>query len=74
MLMRMSYNTLGPPKITPEMRGISHDRTQRRRKEREILESSPRGTWILLLIFGILFTLAWLFIYFGVFLERGPVN
>jgi hypothetical protein len=43
-------------------------------EEERILRESPRGTWVIMLIFGILFTLAWLATYFGVFLPRGPVN
>jgi hypothetical protein len=43
-------------------------------ERQKILESSPVGTWTLLLIVGGAMTLAWLFIYFGVFLPRGPIG
>jgi hypothetical protein len=43
-------------------------------ERQKILTSSPVGTWALLLTVGGAMTLAWLFIYFGVFLPRGPVG
>ena len=39
-----------------------------------ILESPPLGTWALMLIVGIAMVVAWLFLYFGVFLPRGGIN
>jgi hypothetical protein len=44
------------------------------KEEEKHLSASPRGTWVIMLIFGIVFTLAWLALYFGIFLPRGPVN
>jgi len=43
-------------------------------EENKILESSPKGTLTLLVIFAIASTLGWLYMYFGMFLTRGPVN
>ncbi len=40
----------------------------------KILHSSPRGTWAILAIYGVLFTLGWLYFWFGLFIARGPVN
>ncbi|MGR8941431.1 MAG: hypothetical protein ACU83V_07490 [Gammaproteobacteria bacterium] len=40
----------------------------------KILESSPIGTWALMLTVGGAMTLAWLLIYYGVFLPRGPIG
>ena len=43
-------------------------------QRQKILKSSPKGTWALLLMVGVGMIIAWLFIYFGVFLPRGSVN
>lgn len=43
-------------------------------QKRRIMETPPRGTWAILLIFGVLFLAAWLLMYFGVFMPRGPVT
>lgn len=43
-------------------------------EKRRILESPPRGTWAILLVFGVLFLAAWLLMYFGVFMPRGLVS
>lgn len=42
-------------------------------EKQRILASPPRGTWAILMIFAAVFMLAWLFMYFGVFLSRGPI-
>lgn len=34
-------------------------------------ESHPRGTLAIVAVFGVLFAMAWLFMYLFVFLERG---
>jgi len=34
----------------------------------------PRGTLAIVGIYGLLFVVGWLFIYFGVFLPRGPLT
>lgn len=46
----------------------------REEEKRRILESPPRGTWAILLVFAVLFLAAWMFMYFGVFLPRGPIS
>ncbi len=43
-------------------------------EEKKILESSPKGTMTLLMIFAIATVLGWLYMYFGMFLTHGPVN
>ena len=43
-------------------------------QEKKILESSPRGTMVLLSIFAVVTLLGWLYMYFGMFLQHGPVN
>ncbi|MFZ0255823.1 MAG: hypothetical protein WAN46_09280 [Gammaproteobacteria bacterium] len=43
-------------------------------ERRRILESSPKGTWALLLLFAALLTMGWAILYFGVFLAHGPVS
>lgn len=43
-------------------------------ERRRIIESPPVGTWALMLTVGIGFVVAWLFIYYGVFLPRGFVD
>ena len=42
-------------------------------EEKKILNSSPAGTWVLLAIYGVLFTLGWLWMWFR-FISHGPVN
>lgn len=37
-------------------------------------EPAPVGTWVLLLLTATGMTLAWLFLYFGIFLPRGTVG
>ena len=49
--------------------------TQLSEKERRrIMESPPKGTWALLLLFAALLALGWAIMYFGVFLAHGPVR
>jgi hypothetical protein len=43
-------------------------------ERRKILESSPVGTWALMMIVGVGMALAWLFMYYGVFMPRGPIS
>lgn len=40
----------------------------------KILESSPRGTWAILGIYAVIFTLSWLYFWFGLFVNYGPVK
>lgn len=37
-------------------------------------DDSPKGTWTLMALVAIAMTMAWLFLYFGVFLARGTVH
>ncbi len=43
-------------------------------EQKEIIESSPVGTWVLMLTVGISMVIGWLFLYYGVFLPRGMIN
>ncbi|BCX81796.1 hypothetical protein MIT9_P1376 [Methylomarinovum caldicuralii] len=43
-------------------------------EKREILESPPKGTWALMLIVAAGMAVAWVFLYFGVFIPRGFVQ
>ncbi len=42
-------------------------------EEKKILESKPIGTWTILAIYGVLFALSWLWMWFR-FISHGPVN
>ena len=43
-------------------------------EEEKILHSAPKGTFALLLVFGLLFTAGWVFMYLFMFLKHGPVS
>jgi hypothetical protein len=43
-------------------------------ERKNILESSPVGTWILMLTVSASMVISWLFLYYGVFLPRGMIN
>lgn len=43
-------------------------------EKKKILESSPVGTWALMLLVSGGMVIAWLFLYYGVFLPRGTIN
>ena len=43
-------------------------------ERKKILESSPVGTWALMLMVGASMVIGWLFLYYGVFLPRGILN
>ena len=45
-----------------------------REEKKDILESPPRGTFTLLLIFAVLFLAGWLLLYFGRYMVLGPVS
>jgi hypothetical protein len=42
-------------------------------EEKKILASSPTGTWVILSVYGVIFTLAWLGMY-ALFVSHGPVH
>jgi len=37
-------------------------------------EEHPRGTLVIVLVFGLIMALAWAAVYFGIFVPRGPVG
>ena len=43
-------------------------------EEQKILNSLPWGTFALMLLIGALMFAGWAFMFFGMFLEHGPVN
>lgn len=43
-------------------------------EEQKILNSSPTGTFALMLLVGVLLLAGWAFMFFGMFLQHGPVN
>jgi hypothetical protein len=43
-------------------------------ERKKIIESSPVGTWVLMLTVGIGMVIGWMFLYYGVFLPRGIIN
>ena len=43
-------------------------------EQRKIMESPPKGTLAIVLLFGAIFTSAWLLMFFARFLPHGPVN
>jgi hypothetical protein len=43
-------------------------------EEQKILDSPPVGTFVLMLLVGVLLFAGWAFMFFGMFLEHGPVN
>lgn len=43
-------------------------------ERRKIIESPPVGTWALMIVVSVSMVVAWLFIYFGVFIPRGAID
>jgi len=43
-------------------------------ERQKIIKSSPVGTWILMIIVSAGMVVAWLFLYYGVFLPRGAIG
>ncbi len=43
-------------------------------EEKRILESPPLGTFALMLLIGALMFVGWAYMFFGMFLEHGPIN
>lgn len=43
-------------------------------QEQEILNSAPKGTFALLLLYAAMFMGGWLFMYFAMFLKHGAVH
>ncbi len=43
-------------------------------ERKKIVESSPVGTWVLMLTVAISMVVGWMFLYYGVFLPRGMIN
>ncbi len=43
-------------------------------ERKKILESSPVGTWVLMVTVVMSMVVGWMFLYYGVFLPRGIIN
>ena len=43
-------------------------------EEQKILDSPPVGTFALMVLVGALIFIGWVYMFFGIFLEHGPVN
>ena len=43
-------------------------------EEKRILDSPPLGTFALMLLLGVLMFSGWAWMFFGMFLEHGPIN
>jgi hypothetical protein len=43
-------------------------------EEKKILDSPPIGTFALMLLLGAVMFAGWLYMFFGMFLEHGPIN
>ena len=43
-------------------------------EEQKILASPPLGTFALMLLVGALIFAGWLYMFFGMFMEHGPIN
>jgi hypothetical protein len=43
-------------------------------EKQKILNSAPVGTWALMLMVSTGMVIAWLFLYYGVFIPRGTIN
>ena len=43
-------------------------------EEQKILDSPPVGTFALMLLLGALIFAGWAYMFFGMFLEHGPIN
>ena len=53
---------------TPPPSPLSEEEQQR------ALDSSPRGTWAVMFVYGVLFVLMWLYFWFGLFVPAGSVQ
>ena len=67
----MSDDQLNHPDDRP---GPTADRPDPAPDEPVDVGGHPRGTLAIVGIYGLLFVVGWLFIYFGVFLPRGPLT
>lgn len=43
-------------------------------EEKKILDAPAKGTFALLMLVFIIYVIAWAVMFFGMFLEHGPVN
>ena len=60
--------------MTPSSQRSDTPRKLSPEEKEKILESPPKGTLMIILIFGLIFTLSWLVLFFGRFLSRGPIS
>lgn len=62
------------PDPTDDRSDPTADRPDTSAEESVNVGGHPRGTLAIVGIYGLLFVVGWLFIYFGVFLPRGPLT
>ena len=43
-------------------------------EQKRIMRTLPKGTFALMLVYGLIMALAWVALYFGRFLAHGPVS
>jgi hypothetical protein len=43
-------------------------------EQRRIIESPPKGTFAIIMVYAVIMAAAWLALYFGRFLAHGPVT
>jgi len=43
-------------------------------EQEKAIAEAPKGTWAILLVYAVLMTLGWLYMFYGYFLHHGPVN
>jgi len=43
-------------------------------EQKKAIAEAPKGTFAILLVYAVLMTLGWLYMFYGFFLSHGPVN
>ncbi len=70
-MLRLAGLLVGLPIDSP---GGDHMALLSEEEQRRLMESPPTGTLVIILIYGAIFMVAWLALYFVRFLGHGPVN
>jgi hypothetical protein len=60
--------------MNPTSQGVEMQPKLSSEEQKKILETPPKGTLFIFLIFGVIFTLAWLILFFARFVHNGPVS
>jgi hypothetical protein len=77
--VQKAYADQRPHSLVSARNGVNQPRRTRMRKlspeeEQKILNSPPKGTFALLLLVGALIFAGWIYMFFYMFLEHGPVK